>query len=183
MQAFSCPLCHKVFHVQAADVGHDVLCPLCQGKVHIPLFQPPSRPTRRATLNVVPEGQELRFVQISDDGQILVRWDGAAEAKSAIKELRAAKRYLMLQKKQVMEQMRQTRAQYTAMRRRQGSKLRGGGLLGHVVRTVQTVSRDAERAQLANALSPAEARRARLEAGIAAIDTLILDVQMQELGH
>jgi hypothetical protein len=182
MQAFSCPLCHKVFHVQDVDIGHDVICPHCNAVTHVPdLHALAVNVQQWRQPKMVPNGPELHFVQVADDGQITVRWNGAAEARAAIKELRAAKRYLMLQKKLVKEHMRQIRAQFTSMRRRQGSMLRGGGTIGRVVRTVQGVARDAERAQLANALAPAETKRTRLEAGIAAIDALILDVQMHEL--
>ena len=46
MQAFSCPLCHNVFHVQDADVGHDVICPHCKAKAHIPQFHATVVPIR-----------------------------------------------------------------------------------------------------------------------------------------
>jgi hypothetical protein len=107
MQAFSCPLCHKVFHVQDMDIGHDVICPHCNAVTHVPdLHAPAVNVQQWRQPKMVPDGPELRFVQVADDGQITVRWNGAAEARAAIKELRAAKRYLMLQKKLVASQMR-----------------------------------------------------------------------------
>ena len=51
------------------------------------------------------------------------------------------------------------RAEYTDKVRQQGSKVRGGGSLGSLARTLQTANRDADRRALAKQLAPLEEQK------------------------
>ena len=61
--------------------------------------------------------------------------------------------------------------------RQRGSKLRGGGSIGRLVRTVQTVNRDADRRNLAQQLAPLEQQKNTVDGIINAIDQTILQVE------
>ena len=76
-----------------------------------------------------------------------------------------------------MQQQRAIRASYTDQVRQQGSKFRGGGGIGSFVRTVQTISRDAARRELATDLAPLEQQKADIERIVAAIDQVLLQVE------
>jgi hypothetical protein len=76
-----------------------------------------------------------------------------------------------------MQQQRQIRAAYTQLVRQRGSKVRGGGSLGWLIREIQTSNCDAARSQLANELAPLEQQRSCIDAWIVAIDSIILQLQ------
>jgi hypothetical protein len=61
--------------------------------------------------------------------------------------------------------------------RQRGSKFRGGGGIGSFVRTVQTISRDADRRSLAQELAPLEQHKNSVEAMINAIDRAIMQIE------
>ncbi|NJO79247.1 MAG: hypothetical protein HC827_12490 [Cyanobacteria bacterium RM1_2_2] len=117
------------------------------------------------------------FVMIATDGEwrILVR--SVAEAKTAIKELKLKKKEYALIKREISQQQKQIRAEYTDQVRQRGSKFRGGGSIGCLVRTVQTIHRDADRRTLAQELAPLEQQKNAIEAIINTIDQTILQVE------
>jgi len=117
------------------------------------------------------------FVEISTDGTIRIRADSVAEAKIAIKELKLKKKELGITKREITNQQQQIRASYTEDTRKQGSKFRGGGGIGKFVRSVQTASRDAARANLANQLAPLDKQKNQIDSILNAIDRAILQVE------
>jgi hypothetical protein len=94
------------------------------------------------------------FVTIDADGNLHVSARSIAEAKIAIEELKLEKKEYALVKREISQKQKQIRAEYTDNVRQRGSKFRGGGGIGSFVRTVQTVSCDADRRNLAQELAP-----------------------------
>jgi hypothetical protein len=117
------------------------------------------------------------YVTFTANGQILVHATNAPQAKVAIRELRVRKKELSLSKRAIMQQQREIRAAYTNLVRQRGSKVIGGGAVGRLVRTFQTMNRDAARRQLAKELAPLEQQRSEIEACIVAIDSVIIQLQ------
>jgi hypothetical protein len=117
------------------------------------------------------------FVTIADNGELRVSARTVAEAKIAIKELKLKKKEYALVKREISQQQKQIRADYTDQVRQRGSKLRGGGSIGRLVRTVQTVNRDADRRNLAQQLAPLEQQKNTVDGIINAIDQTILQVE------
>jgi hypothetical protein len=100
-----------------------------------------------------------------------------AEAKIAIKELKLKKKEYVLVKREISQQQKQIRAEYTDQVRQRGSKFRGGGNMGRLIRTVQTVNRDADRRSLAQKLAPLEEQKNTIDTIINAIDQTILQLE------
>lgn len=117
------------------------------------------------------------FVTITDSGELSVSARSVAEAKIAIKELKLTKKEYALMKREIAQQQKQIRAKYTDKVRQRGSKFRGGGGIGRIVRTIQTVNRDADRRTLAQELMLLENQKNDVEAIINAIDQTILKVE------
>lgn len=100
-----------------------------------------------------------------------------AQLEQNLKELKLAKKRCILAKKEAQEAMRQIRAEYTDQTRQRGSRFQGGGSIGRVIRGFQTVSRDAQRRELANRLAPLEQSRRELEESQLNIERLILETE------
>lgn len=99
------------------------------------------------------------------------------EAKIALKELKLKKKEFGLIKRSITADLKNIRADYSNEASTRGSKMRGGGGLGKFVRTIQTISRDSNRASTANKLYPLEQQKLEVEALIHAIDTAIIQVE------
>jgi hypothetical protein len=123
------------------------------------------------------EPSQTSFVTITNDGKLSVSFQSIAEAKIVIKELKLKKKEYSLVKREVSQQQKQIRAEYTDKVRRRGSKVRGGGSFGKLIRTVQTANRDAERSALARQLAPLEQQKNAIDAIINTIDQTILQVE------
>lgn len=117
------------------------------------------------------------FVTITDNGELRVSAQSVAEAKIALKELKLRKKEYALVKREISQHHKQIRAEYTDMIRQRGSKFIGGGGIGRLLRTVQTINRDADRRTLAQQLAPLEQKKNGIEAIINAIDQMILQVE------
>jgi hypothetical protein len=117
------------------------------------------------------------FVNISDNGDLHVSAKSLAEAKIAIKELKLKKREYALVKREISQKQKSVRAEYTNSIRQKGSKFIGGGGLGRLVRTVQTISRDADRRTLAQELAPLEQQKNAIEGIVNSIDQAILQLE------
>lgn len=117
------------------------------------------------------------FVTITADGELHVSVRSVAEAKIAIKELKLKKKECALVKRKISQSQKQIRAEYTDSVRQRGSKFRGGGSIGRLVRTVQTINRDADRRTLAQELAPLEQQKNAVEVIINATDQAILQVE------
>ncbi|NDJ19394.1 hypothetical protein [Myxacorys almedinensis] len=117
------------------------------------------------------------FVTIADDGRITISVQSLAEAKIAIKALKLKKKEHTLVKRELTQQQKIIRAEYTDKVRQQGSKVRGGGSIGRFVRTVQTINRDANRRALAQQLAPLEKQKNAVDGTITAIDQAILQLE------
>ncbi|MUL37368.1 hypothetical protein [Gloeocapsopsis dulcis] len=117
------------------------------------------------------------FVTITAEGELRISARSMAEAKIAIKELKLKKKEYALVKREISQSQKQIRAEYTHSVRQRGSKFRGGGSIGRLVRTVQTINRDADRRTLAQELAPLEQQKNAVEAIINAIDQAALQVE------
>lgn len=126
---------------------------------------------------------QSNFVTISDDGRINISVQSLAEAKLAIKALKLKKKEYALVKRELTQQQKIIRAEYTDKVRQQGSKVRGGGSVGRLVRTVQTINRDADRRALAQRLAPLEEQKNAVDAIITAIDQAILQLEKYIVGN
>ncbi len=169
-----CPNCKRVLEAGLADTRQTVPCPVCRCPIALPAAAEVSPFAQEPPTGAVEPDSRVTLV----NGQVQVLCQSPEDAKLAIKELKLLRKTLGLQKKQAMEHMRIIRAQYTASIRGQGSKMRGGGFIGKVVRAAQTASRDGARAELASRLHPYECERQRLENLQHQIDSVILQVQM-----
>lgn len=112
-----------------------------------------------------------------DSFELNVSVCSVAEAKIAIKELKLKKKEYALIKREIIQQQKQIRAEYTDRVRQRGSKFRGGGTIGSVIRTVQTINRDADRRTLAQELLPLEQQKDAVESAINRIDQIILKIE------
>jgi hypothetical protein len=117
------------------------------------------------------------FVTITAHGELRVSARSVAEAKIAIKELKLKKKEYSLTKREISQSQKHIRAEYTDRVRQRGSKFIGGGNIGRLVRTVQTINRDADRRTLAEQLAPLEQQKNAVEAIINAIEQTILQVE------
>jgi hypothetical protein len=117
------------------------------------------------------------FVTITADGELRFSVRSVAEAKIAIKELKLKKKEYALVKREITQHQKQIRAEYTDSVRKRGSKFRGGGSIGRLVRTVQTINRDTARRNLAQELAPSEEQKNAVEAMINVIDQAIVQVE------
>jgi len=117
------------------------------------------------------------FVTFLNDGRINILVQSFAEAKIAIKALKLKKKECALEKRELSQQQKIIRAEYTDKIRQQGSKVRGGGSIGRLVRTVQTINRDADRRTLAQRLAPLEEQKNAVDETILAIDQAILQLE------
>lgn len=125
--------------------------------------------------NMLPDQND--FISISEDGRINIAVQSVAEAKIAIKALKLKKKEFALTKREISQQQKIVRADYTDKVRQQGSKVRGGGSIGRFVRTVQTINRDADRRALAQRLAPLEEQKNAVDRIITAIDQTILQLE------
>lgn len=125
--------------------------------------------------NMLPDQND--FISISEDGRINIAVQSVAEAKIAIKALKLKKKEFALTKREISQQQKIIRADYTDKVRQQGSKVRGGGSIGRFVRTVQTINRDADRRALAQRLAPLEEQKNAVDRIITAIDQAILQLE------
>lgn len=123
------------------------------------------------------------FVTITDKGELRVSAQSVAEAKIAIKELKLKKKEYALIKREISQHQKQIRAEYTDRVRQQGSKFRGGGSIGGLVRTVQTINRDAARRALAQQLAPLERQKGAVETITNAIEQTILQLERYIIEH
>ncbi|KAM3097435.1 hypothetical protein ACKFKG_08010 [Phormidesmis sp. 146-35] len=114
---------------------------------------------------------------IADDGRINISAQSPAQAKIAIKALKLKKKEYALVKRELTQQQKVIRAEYTDQVRQQGSKVRGGGSIGRLVRTVQTINRDADRRALAQQLAPLEEQKNGVDGIIMTIDQAILQLE------
>jgi hypothetical protein len=119
---------------------------------------------------------QYQFVHVEPD-RLRVEFENVAEAKLALKELKLMKKECNLAKRNMNEQKSAVRAQYTENVRTQGSKMLGGGGFGRFVRTMQTISREHQRAALARALAPLEKDKQKIEALARAVEMSILNCE------
>lgn len=119
----------------------------------------------------------MSYVNLLTDGKISIAVKSVTEAKIALKELKIKKKELQVQKKEISEQIRCIRASYTDTNLRRGSKMRGGGFLGKVVREFQTASRDAARHNLASNIAPYEERKRWIESALISINKGVLIIE------
>ncbi|MEH2264323.1 hypothetical protein [Nostoc sp.] len=117
------------------------------------------------------------FVTIDGDSQLHISFQSSAEAKIAIKELKLKKKEYAFVKREISQQQKIIRAEYTDKVRQRGSKIRGGGSIGRVVRTIQTINRDGDRRALAQQLTPLEQQKNAVDGIINAIDQAILQIE------
>lgn len=114
---------------------------------------------------------------VAKNGDLAWSLGTVPRAKLIIKALRLRKQELTLIKRGARQQAQGLRATYTDQIRRQGSKVRGGGSVGAVIRVVQTVQRDGRRRTLAEELEHWELSQQQAAAQILLVDSAILKIQ------
>lgn len=109
------------------------------------------------------------------------------DAKAQLAEIKVKKQELSLQKKNIVEQQRQLRAEYTDNVRDRSTAGKGVGALiskdlGKASKKVASIANSYDRKALANDLEPLEAQRVEVEAQIADLDRqkLLLDQWIAE---
>lgn len=119
----------------------------------------------------------MNHTNLLPTGKVSISVKSVAEARLALIELKIQKKDIQIRQKEVLEQLRVIRSEYTDVNLRRGSKLQGGGWLGRIVRLVQTVNRDQHRYDLAVEIAPYEERRQWMEAALISIEkaTLVLE--------
>ncbi|WP_375515927.1 hypothetical protein [uncultured Nostoc sp.] len=120
---------------------------------------------------------KTNLVTINDDGKLHISVQSLAEAKIALKELKLKKKEYAFVKREISQQQKITRAEYTDRVRQRGSKVKGAGSIGRIVRTFQTINRDADRRALAQELAPLEQEKNAIDGIINAIDQAILQIE------
>ena len=114
--------------------------------------------------NSVREVRNKKFITVSMNGKIApLDIRNICEARLALQQLRLVKKEKILRKQNIDEKIRQIRIDYSNQRARQGSKIHGGGLLGAIVRTFQTVDRDNQRLNIAVEIEPLEKHKRYLQ--------------------
>ena len=122
------------------------------------------------------------YVKLNCD-KLDLAYNSLAEAKLAKKELKLLKKDQSLKKKAINQEQKAIRASYTERVRTRGSKFRGGGSFGKLIRTVQTANRDGDRAALARELRPLEDRKQAIEATVLAIEKAMIMVESDILNN
>jgi len=112
---------------------------------------------------------------------VLVMPRSIEEAKAQLADIKLKKSELSLEKKNVMEQMRQRRAEYTDTVRGRATAGKGVGAVvspdfGKTRRKVASVQNSYAREALARDLEPLEKQRADIEAAIAKLDQQKLQI-------
>src|SRR4029077_17498992 len=102
---------------------------------------------------------EPAYAYFKENGNLFIDAKGLAEAKLALRDMRAMKKALALSKRQVTQQQQLIRAQYTYLIRQRGHKVVGGGSVGRAIRWGQTRDRSNLRRQLADVLAPLEEQK------------------------
>lgn len=192
MIQFTCPNCKNWLEANDEEKGMQFPCPMCGHALTIP---PPARPKQSHVISESNSGRISDWPENLDQntfrhgsievpaGEYSFRLTSIADAKLAIKQLRAIKKSLQLQKRAVMQQQREIRAAYTEAIRQRGSKFIGGGTIGRVIRAFQTYGRDAARRQLAEELAPLEHQRSVIDSNILQVDAAILQAQVYIAGR
>src|SRR5215211_2991644 len=135
-------------------------------------------PRRRQPVATEPQTSALSkdsqgdLVQFTDDGQIRVSANSVAEAKLAIKQLRLRKKAVGLEKREVTQAITALNAERRRQTANQGSMMRGGGNVGKFTRSMQSISRDADKRNHAARLHPFQQEKARLDEYILNIDRM-----------
>lgn len=123
------------------------------------------------------------LILTNETGDIGVSLKTAAEAKLAVKDLRLRKRALNAEKRLVTQQMAAIRRDYTVMNANRGPSMRGGGNVGKIVRSMDSVTRSIERSNRERDLMPLDERKRWYEARVNDVDALIqrLEAYMVQL--
>lgn len=125
-----------------------------------------------------------QYVNITRNGNVVVNAQNAAEAVTAIKELRILKTELSLRKRNIHLHQQAIRASYTDTVRRRGSTFRGRGGIAQFIRALQTGSRNGARYNLAKSLRPYENEKQSLEVLLIAVNRRMaeLDIYIRQKG-
>src|SRR5216683_973344 len=131
-QLIRCPFCTQPMQVPDNAAGKQVICPGCKKAITIgaasasPSPESITRPAlAKPRSNNVPEPilerepvdnileVEPVYAYFKDNGALFINAHGLAEAKIALRDVRAMKKALALRKRQVTQKQRMIRAQYT----------------------------------------------------------------------
>ncbi|MEH2144049.1 hypothetical protein [Nostoc sp.] len=117
------------------------------------------------------------FVTINSDGKLHILVQSLAEAKIAIKELKLKKKEYAWRKREISQQQKIIRAEYTDNVRQRGSKTRGSSIMSRLAQTLQTSKSDADRRALAQQLPPLEQQKNAVDEKINEIDQAMLQIE------
>lgn len=122
-----------------------------------------------------PESDAL--VNISSDAEIPVKTGSAADSQITLGELKSKREELALDKKKIVEQMNQIRANHAAALENRGSLFQGSENVGRFVKVLQSASREAAQRNLEHDLSPYEEELKKIEAMQTELEQQISEVE------
>lgn len=140
-----------------------------------------------ATAGLIPEEgipvpwSSTGFIREHADGHTQLRVNSEAEARLAIKDIQSFKKQLLIERKQMTQQMASQRAARQQNLAQRGSTMRGGGNFGQFVRALDAVNRDATRRAHANQLAPLQEQKQLYDQAINEMDLLINQVERETL--
>ncbi len=124
--------------------------------------------------------EDFPNISLSGNG-ITSKSSTAEEAKESVKQLKLIKKLCAVEKKQLSENIKAMKEDYTHEVRNRGSKFIGGGKLGRAIRAGQTISRDARKSRLSSDLLPIENKKNQIEAIVMKIDMEIVKLESKVL--
>lgn len=127
--------------------------------------------------SILDQDWQGNVVLFTDDGQIAYKVNSVAEAKLAIKQLRLRKKAVGLEKREVTQAITAINTERRQQTANQGSMMRGGGNLGKFTRSMQAISRDADKRNHAARLQPYQQEKARLDNYTLTVDRLIAELE------
>jgi len=185
MTQYECPHCQNAYTAEESLAGQLIACPHCNERIQLPPEEIVSAEVISGEViadDVIsgevisePESMTPRFVSIAEDGRISANFETVPEAKKAIEELQLQKKQLNLRANQISQQLNAIQAKHGQVR--SGSRFVGGGRIGRIVRSVQSISRDTKRMQFASEMAPLKDQRQRIDSQKNAIDQVILQVE------
>jgi|GEM_PF-6916476 len=195
-----CPNCKKPFRCDDNAAGKNGRCSACKTKFRIngndePITNieqttsiatlparndnyqrdEPSSPEPTPIEDFIEQRRDVLFedelVAVFPDGSIEIKCHTKAEGKLALKTLRLIKKQLSLQLREINAALRNVRHGHTDATRRRTPMFRGGGQLGQIIRTIQTISRATDRVSLANSVQPLHDSKQRIDSILTNIQT------------
>lgn len=163
IRTIPCPYCQQPLLISSSLAGTQVQCPKCSNVLNVNRrASAKQEPIEAELVNPEPSGStiaELKTidwsqsgaqfdrhdpVQIDASGNLHVNWKTKEEAKLAKKQLKLLMRIIALAKKTISTELRQVEEQFRTRPDRQRI-VRGGGVIGSIIRIAQHAVNDSAR--------------------------------------